>query len=186
MSLAPLVLAPLAAPFFFNVALADNNGGFDNAQTTSTETKNTKSTETKTASETSLTVKTTTNSAGTTNLLQTTSLVSEGTAGSTAGQTNSASYNQWGFTGSQSRWGESTESNSVTVVTESGRTITRSVAASSSGTQSALTVSKTSSSSLSSSSSSARQMRLVGERMGWKKTAAVVSMVALTVGLHCL
>lgn len=237
MSLPQLPVVPLAFPFLVGFAHAINYGGFDDPVTTTTQettedsdqtTKETKTdgADTETEKAATQTVSTNKNSGNTltidtlsaseVQLTYDTEVYSDEESTNTKtdqntdlDQTVSNAYNQWGFTGSQSKWTENTATNTVgsftTVVTESGNTYTLLVrssadsdASDASNTQTTkntlgltskvpltVTLSGSSTALASTSSSGASKMDPVGYGT-WKRKAALFSVVALTLGLHCI
>lgn len=206
MLLSPFALAPLAVSFLVSAAAAANNGGFDQAATTddskSKDTMSAKaqSSPTKSASVSDLLVDTRYDAAtsdcsgsdcttkdGIVHISYGTNLDTE--TSSTA-QGSLLSYNQWGFTGSQSQWSENTESVAASETVISGSTVTLATS------NSHLTVSKSSASGLKSFSLANSSSTANGGSMhmplgldiacGWKRMGALVSVVALTVGVHCI
>lgn len=180
-------LALLSTPFLLSAVFAADYGGYgdggDTTQKATTATSNIASdvvntrtqanaeSNTKTVPATLAALSQLTGS-GSTNAPVLTSLVLDTTAtqaktasdGSARSTTGTVTYNQWGFTGSQSVW----RGNSAL--------------GSASGLASASTSS--SSSSLTSKLSALSGAERILEALAWKKTTIVWAMVGITVGLH--
>lgn len=131
--------------FFIQLALAINLGGFDNNNTgtttgtntgTSATTKSTEIVASTTNKGSSITDSTNTGTSVTAILIDSTDTTLQ-TSAKTATASTSQSYNQWGFTGSQRSWAETTTSGSSST----------SASGSSSGSSASSTLSKALSSS---------------------------------------
>lgn len=124
MSLQQFHSAPFALASFsliqFGSVVADNLGGLDsdelgsdnNNDNSSPKDKATAKAKTDTAKNTNTNTNTdtgTTNTAGTTDTTQETTQKPETNIATTTTNTDKVTYNQWGFTGSQSVWGEETK-----------------------------------------------------------------------------
>lgn len=220
MLLSPFAIAPLAVTFLINAAAASNNGGFDQAANTDTSpTKDSTATKaqspaTKSASMSELLVDTRYDTLASTSPSECSgtacTVIIDGTIKSLGTDTpsttlplgSSLSYNQWGFTGSQSRWSENPQATAVTVMSVDGTLKTVSLVELEtviSGSTVTLTTSKadlTVSRSTSSGSGVSRSSETAnggsslalghGITFGWKRAGALMSIVALTVGIHCI
>lgn len=128
MSLQQFHSAPFALASFsliqFGSVVADNLGGLDsdelgsdnNNDDSSPKDKATARAKTDTAKNTKTNTNTdtgTTNTAGTTDTTQETTQKPETNIATTTTNTDKVTYNQWGFTGSQSVWGEETKTVSL-------------------------------------------------------------------------
>lgn len=128
MSLQQFHSAPFALASFSLIQIgsivAENLGGLDSDESgsdnnnddsspkerTKTDQDTTQNTDTATNTATNANTNTgTTNTAGTTDTTEATTQKTETNTATTATNTNKVTYNQWGFTGSQSVWGEETK-----------------------------------------------------------------------------
>jgi len=108
------------------------------------------------------------------------------------------SYNQWGFTGSQSQWSENVGATAYTVWTLNGNVITGSVVASETivaGTtltrttttsNADLTVTRASSATTTNTANGANGLLLNFRTCSWKQLGALMSVAALTAAFHCI
>lgn len=178
MSLIPLVAAPVFLHLGF--AFADN-GGLDGGTTDDSNTKGKTNTQNPT---TVATIKTDTHTATATETATTATAntntntgTKSSTSFATAGSTSQiGSYNQWGFTGSQSVW------------LETGKPLSSGASTLNSASSSASLSSATSGRSQSSNNKTSNANRLTtrASQKGWKLAAFMGAIFAVTVGLHCL